>query len=421
MRTAAFAVLAAAVPALAQPASFTPVPDLPGGNFLSRGRAISADGSTVVGMSSSGNGDEAFRWNRFLPDAEPLGDLPGGAFSSEAYAVSQDGSIVFGHATNAAGNFEAFRWTASDGMQGLGFLPTGGYSSRVYGCNLAGDAACGEQFFQPAGVPPPLPVTQAFRWTASGGMEGLGFLPGANFYSTARSISADGSVVVGWAQDVSFTNRPFRWTEATGMVDLSGGAFSGTARGVSPNGVWIVGGNNTSGRAFRWSEDTGFTDLGLALGAPTSIAAGVSNDGKRVLAISGGRACLWRESTGTMEYLQLILALEHGIDIGAWNLTVPQSISADGTTMTGYGINPSGQTQAWVVYIPPDTPPCGTADFDGDGDIGTDADIEAFFACLAGNCCDTCFPGGADFNGDGDIGTDADIEAFFRVLAGGTC
>jgi hypothetical protein len=29
--------------------------------------------------------------------------------------------------------------------------------------------------------------------------------------------------------------------------------------------------------------------------------------------------------------------------------------------------------------------------------------------------------GSADFNGDGDVGTDADIEAFFRVLAGGSC
>jgi hypothetical protein len=62
---------------------------------------------------------------------------------------------------------------------------------------------------------------------------------------------------------------------------------------------------------------------------------------------------------------------------------------------------------------------CGSSDFNGDGDFGTDADIEAFFACLAGNCCATC--GSADFNGDGDYGTDADIEAFFRVLAGGTC
>jgi hypothetical protein len=58
-------------------------------------------------------------------------------------------------------------------------------------------------------------------------------------------------------------------------------------------------------------------------------------------------------------------------------------------------------------------------DFDGDGDSGTDADIEAFFACLAGNCCAGC--GSADFNADGDSGTDADIEAFFRTLSGGSC
>jgi hypothetical protein len=56
------------------------------------------------------------------------------------------------------------------------------------------------------------------------------------------------------------------------------------------------------------------------------------------------------------------------------------------------------------------------SDFDGDGDTGTDADIEAFFACLAGSCCMTCM--GPDFDCDGDDGTDADIEAFFRVLAG---
>ena len=64
------------------------------------------------------------------------------------------------------------------------------------------------------------------------------------------------------------------------------------------------------------------------------------------------------------------------------------------------------------------TPTC-SADFDNDGDSATDADIEAFFACLAGNCCQTCQT--ADFNHDGDTATDADIESFFRVLAGGAC
>jgi len=61
--------------------------------------------------------------------------------------------------------------------------------------------------------------------------------------------------------------------------------------------------------------------------------------------------------------------------------------------------------------------PCWTADFDGDGDVATDADIEAFFACLGGDCCPYC--ASPDFDGDGQPGTDADIEAFFRVLAGG--
>jgi hypothetical protein len=64
------------------------------------------------------------------------------------------------------------------------------------------------------------------------------------------------------------------------------------------------------------------------------------------------------------------------------------------------------------------TLPCA-GDFNGDGDANTDADIEAFFACIAGNCCAAC--ASPDFDADGDVATDRDIEAFFRVLAGGDC
>jgi|GEM_PF-5145282 len=72
----------------------------------------------------------------------------------------------------------------------------------------------------------------------------------------------------------------------------------------------------------------------------------------------------------------------------------------------------------WTLTNPP---ACGPGDYNQDGDFGTDQDIEAFFACLAGHCCPTCWPGGSDFNGDGDFGTDQDIEAFFRVLFGDPC
>jgi hypothetical protein len=93
------------------------------------------------------------------------------------------------------------------------------------------------------------------------------------------------------------------------------------------------------------------------------------------------------------------------------------------------GVSSYTQADTWyaqgmlsmVFRVEAGGPACGTSDFNGDGDFGTDADIESFFACLAGNCCASCFSGGADFNGDGDTGTDADIEAFFRVLAGGQC
>lgn len=64
---------------------------------------------------------------------------------------------------------------------------------------------------------------------------------------------------------------------------------------------------------------------------------------------------------------------------------------------------------------------CCTSDFNCDGDIGVDADIAAFFACLSGDCPALPCTNNADFNGDGDVGTDADIESFFRVLGGGNC
>jgi hypothetical protein len=71
------------------------------------------------------------------------------------------------------------------------------------------------------------------------------------------------------------------------------------------------------------------------------------------------------------------------------------------------------------VWVP--APTCWTADFNCDGDVGTDSDIESFFACLGGACPPPPCMRDSDFNADGDFGTDADIEAFFRVLGGGTC
>jgi hypothetical protein len=113
------------------------------------------------------------------------------------------------------------------------------------------------------------------------------------------------------------------------------------------------------------------------------------------------------------------LSVANEIHSGAGTLTMvlyPESttVLADFAGST----NPTWAGPTLVVFA---QQACGSADFNCDGDTGTDADIESFFTCLAGTCPPAPCQSNADFNADGDVGTDADIEAFFRVLAGGSC
>ena len=77
---------------------------------------ISADGSTVVGLSNrTGDiNDEAFRWTA-LTGMVGLGFLPGDDFS-RANAVNADGSFVVG---TSGYNYKAFVWTQLTGMQSI--------------------------------------------------------------------------------------------------------------------------------------------------------------------------------------------------------------------------------------------------------------------------------------------------------------
>jgi probable HAF family extracellular repeat protein len=60
---------------------------------------------------------------------------------------------------------------------------------------------------------------EAFRWTASGGMVGLGLLPGTTS-SAASAVSDDGSVVFGTTSTGATAGSPFVWDASHGMRDL---------------------------------------------------------------------------------------------------------------------------------------------------------------------------------------------------------
>src|SRR5262245_31066101 len=86
-------------------------------NHFSMANAVSADGSTVVGVGVNGQGDEeAFLWTAH-GGMKGLGTLPD-SLGSVATGVSADGSTVVGYSSNVAGG--AFIWTAATRMVGLG-------------------------------------------------------------------------------------------------------------------------------------------------------------------------------------------------------------------------------------------------------------------------------------------------------------
>jgi probable HAF family extracellular repeat protein len=335
---AALMAFASAPAVMAQTPSFQGLGFL-GGDNQSQALGISADGTSIVGLSDDGGSSEAFRWTS-SDGLVGLGMLTGGIFSF-AYDASGDGSVVVGQSGSSNGlGFEAFRWT-SGGMQGLGFIP-GSFDSEAYGVSGDGAVVVGESTLIADGT------SRAWRWTAGGGMVDLGLLTGTG-ESRAFAASGDGSVVVG------SSGRPFRWTQAGGMAELGclPGGCAGTAAAVTSDGSVIVGvgvGGGGLNEAFRWTQAGGIAGLGVLAGATASQAFDVSDDGATVVGRSSGRAFVWTPGAGMRDLQAVLVGL--GLDLTGWTLSTADGVSADGTVIVGYGSNPSGQMEAWRAVVP---------------------------------------------------------------------
>lgn len=339
-----------------------------------------------------------------------LGDLGGGMRSSVAYAVSGDGRVVVGTSSVSFGvpDSQAFRWVRGSGMQSLGFLTHTAFGASYDGAVIVGHTSSGASpVFRWTQATGPVALDAAVNgsaidvsyegsliaanWRPSGGsaeacrlvgnsITGLGDLGGGDVYSQALAISGDGQTVVGDSHSEQ-GYEAFRWTAENGMVglgDLPGGSFESVAEAVSADGSVVVGWS--LGEAFRWAATTGM----VALGAGTAF--GVSADGSIVVGHTPSvGAFIWDEVHGTRNLQTELEAWSPGLIPPGWTLSLATDVSADGLTIVGVGVNPSGDSEAWIVEIPCcEVMPCCHTDLDCDDRI--DLNDLALFLAHFGTC-----------------------------------
>jgi MYXO-CTERM domain-containing protein len=395
-------------------ATFLPLGNLPGPEVFSWARAVSADGSVVVGYSGSPAGSrEAFRWTE-AGGMVSLGVLPT-QLSSEATAVSADGSVIVGVTTNSQA-VEAFRWTAKGGLTGLGDLPGNDFLSKASGVSADGAIVVGTGNYSAGGGPHPV-TGEAFRWTAMDGMVGLGDVPGGIGCSRAAAISADGSTIVGrgdaqasfQAEDMGVA---YRWTATGGMTALGflpGGSTFSAAAAVSADGSVVVGQSRSAAdvEAFRWTPSGGMRSLGFVSPLHTgSVANAVSADGAIVVGIGLSNlssvppeAFIWDQARGMQSVAKVLQGF--GIDLGNWRLQDVAGVSADGRTIVGTGVSPEGHAEAWLARLPEMiVPVAGDTDLDGKVDIMDVAVLQTKYGATSGA---TWADGDFDGNGTVDI------------------
>ncbi|WP_053007589.1 HAF repeat-containing protein [Pragia fontium] len=184
-------------------------------------------------------------------------------------------------------------------------------------------------------------ANHAFKYTAATGIVDLGTLGGS---ANVSLISTDGQVIVGQSDTLIGDNHVFKHTDASGMVDLGtlGGGYS-NVNAMSADGGVIAGSADTAtgeNRAFKHTDATGMVDLGT-LGGTNSSAIAVSADGRVIVGqadIAGGGYLAFKhtDATGMLDLGSL------GGDYSHASLT-----SANGSVTAGYSDTVSGERHAF--------------------------------------------------------------------------
>jgi uncharacterized membrane protein len=254
----------------------------------------------------------------------------------KSYTAGSPGEIV--HSASLQSE-QAYIWTRETGLRPLGFLSDTHNRSTVSGLSADGKVVVGTSSYVSTPMNIFSPGSEAYIWDEQNGLRGIGLLPECtNNYATA--VSADGRVVIGSCRKNS---EP---------------ALIGVQEGISVIELGL------EEEAFVWDAKNNTRSLGCLPGYKRSIAKFLSDDGSLIFGYCSNFPFLplinetrgshdifvWTELTG-MQSLENILTA-NGVYLDGWSLDYITNISADGHTITGCGLNPSGLTEGWIVTIP---------------------------------------------------------------------
>lgn len=274
--------------------------------------AVSADGRVVVGYSEVGGTTTAYSWT--LENGRTDWLRPGG-FGGYSYWVSEDGRFDVGRAFTST-SF-AFRREVATGLflelsnlvgytlaSGLGVSRDGSVTvGRVWrGTGVGGGTAN---------------ASMAVRWDASGTLMPIGYLHAGDTFSDATAVTPDGNTIVGSSRHNYDVTYAYRWTAATGMVQLQlppASFQSALAFGVSADGRYVIGAANGAipgpdyTAAVRWDEHGSYEGIPFIPDYDSGKAYGITPDGRTIVGEMGDSegglnavtAFIWREGAGTM-------------------------------------------------------------------------------------------------------------------------
>lgn len=307
--------------------------------------AISDDGSKVVG--SGYFGPPIF----YYTAAEGVVPIGGGC-TSGVPSISGDGGTIVACTFDENGHEVAAKWLGGTDWQSMGSVPGAvacdAFLSSVWDVDYTGSTAVGLAWL------PQQCQAHAGSWdvAAGGPAVDLGSTT-PNAASRANTISGNGQIIAGW-QDTEFGSRQgARWVG--GVEDLvltEDGDPVGEVAFLNFDGTVMAGSNVPYGtvNAWVWTSRHGFT----AIPAPgpvwtQMVATGASEDGSIVIGIGRTQSDqkAWVFTKGRLTFLKDYLAKKNLA--AGWTIPGAAAISADGKTIVGWGTNPDGAVEGYVI------------------------------------------------------------------------